>query len=258
MQLEEFRVGPCCLGPWLERDADIRPTPDRYRGRRGGLEPRRRLADMNMRAGCRPRHRVPEGNKGNPRLAEIIQQGLSFLAVRMERHIHGVAVVKVQAVMGWGLPKRADRQRVAKSFGKKLFDLRRLRERPQRGSVKPQQLCRLAIAADGEPRQAQQLIAHGGFGDSHVGFTDPALVLIHAPHRLEQPLLGLEYVRARYQTLSIEITALLIFIGAALALGFVERQKFFRASPGFLDFLHDLDASFRNLGVAWNDPAAYR
>ena len=64
---------------------------------------------MDVRACGRSRHSASKGDKGNTRLAQIIQQRLAFRAVRLERHVHGIVMIEVQAVVSRSLTQCADR-----------------------------------------------------------------------------------------------------------------------------------------------------
>src|SRR5688572_28394610 len=112
----------------------------------------------------------------------------------MKRDIYRIAVIEAQAIMRRSLAEGANRQRATECSGKKLFNLRDIHERPRRPAVKTHEASRLAIPAHGKPRQAQELVAHGIFGERHVSFGEPALILVDYKHRLSQSMLRLQHV----------------------------------------------------------------
>ena len=86
---------------------------------------------MNMSASCRAWDSTSERNEGNPCLPKIAQQRLPFFAVRMKRHIHGVAVIEPQTLVRRSLTQGADRQGATKGVKEKFFDSRSIREPPR-------------------------------------------------------------------------------------------------------------------------------
>src|SRR3990170_2958837 len=59
---------------------------------------RGRLTNVDMSARRRTGHRAAKGNERNSALAQIGYQRLSLAAVRVQRHVHGIAVIESQAV----------------------------------------------------------------------------------------------------------------------------------------------------------------
>ena len=78
---------------------------------------------MNMSARCRARHSISERDERNSCLPQIGEQRLTFFAVGMKRHVHGVAVIKVQTLVCRGLTQGADRQDTTKRVEEKFFDI---------------------------------------------------------------------------------------------------------------------------------------
>lgn len=73
------------------------------------------------------RHGMPESDEGNAPLPQKRQQRSSFVTIRVERDIHGIAMIESQAIMGRRLPKSADRQCVAKGLREESLNFRRIR-----------------------------------------------------------------------------------------------------------------------------------
>lgn len=64
---------------------------------------------MNMRASGGTGHGAAKSDKWNPGLPQVVEHGLAFGALWVERDIDSVAMIESHAVMGWGLTERADR-----------------------------------------------------------------------------------------------------------------------------------------------------
>ena len=131
---------------------------------------------MNMCGGCCTRYRLPESQKGNTGVSQIINQRLSFRAVRMQRHINGIAVVKSQLIVNFGLSEGANRQRVIERGNEISADFCNIGDYPCHAPVVTNERISGNVhpAAQGSFRQ---LLSGGDFSSSIVCRFDLAIYL---------------------------------------------------------------------------------
>src|ERR687891_2198896 len=84
------------------------------------------MADMNMRPGRCAGHATFKRDKRYTRAAQMADQGLAFGAVRMERDVHGVAMIEAHLIVRGRLPIGGYRQRTSEGLRGELFQGRRV------------------------------------------------------------------------------------------------------------------------------------
>src|ERR1700726_1648394 len=89
-----------------------------------------RIPYVNMGASGSSCHGASESDEGYASLPEVSHERLALLTVRVQRYVHGISMVKSQAVMCCRLTESTDGQSVTKSLSKEFLDLRGIRQGP--------------------------------------------------------------------------------------------------------------------------------
>src|SRR6185503_4544457 len=190
-----------------------------------------RLADVDMGPGGRALNRLAHRHERDALALEIAHQRQALLAIGMHGHVHRVAVIEADAVVGVALAERADRQRAPETAREEALHAGHIGEREGRGAVEADEDAGGKVAAHRQRRQLGDLAVHRRLADDLVGVLDPALGLRHLGLRLgEQALRDLELALGHDLALE-EIAPDLDEVGEALDVALIDDEHALKACP---------------------------